>query len=274
MNLLNKIDKEDQFGLLVTVAVHAVLAIFFLLFTFSMSRSFRPSYVNVQLGAFKTGTQTEFSRETHKQVQTSPNPSDVKPQNPEPKKPEPVEKQTATTDEITKPVDSPDQKQEIKDKKVKTPDTDKVNPRKQTTAKKKEQTIIPPKARQAETQKKGAETSGDPKGAEGAVDADQGTGNQKQKSAPYNLNIEGLNRDPVIQPLPDNEAAIEATIKLQFEVTPTGDVVNIIPLKKSGNPELDRRVIQILSRWQFSPLPPGVPQRNQTGTITFHFVAD
>lgn len=274
MKALEQLQDEDKFGLVVTTAVHAVLLVFFLIYTFSLGHSLRPSFVNVQFGTFKTGTQTEFSKKVNKQVATHPNPSNVEPQNPEPKKPKPVEKHVTPSKKTTKPVDSPEQKQEVKDKVVKTPDTDKINPRESTSTKKKQDVIIPPKARHAETQQKGAETSGDPDGTQGAINADQGTGSEKQKSAPYNLNIEGLERDPMIQPLPSNEAAVEATIKLRFEVTPSGDVVNIIPLRKSGNPALDRKVIQILSRWQFSPLPNNVPQQNQTGTITFHFVAE
>lgn len=274
MKAISKWQDEDRFGVAVTAGVHVALIVFLLIYTFSTAHSLRPSYINVQFGAFKSGMMTEFAEKKKPQVATNPNPSEIEPEQPKPEKPEPVEKKVSATEETTKPVDAPDQKQEVEDQELKTPDTDKVNPNEQTSTKKEQEVIIPPKAQQAEVQQQGAKNSGTPKGDEGAADADQGTGNEKEKSAPYNLNIEGLNRDPLTQPLPDNQAGIEATIKLRFEVTPTGEVVNIIPIKKSGNPAIDRKTIQILSRWQFSHLPAGVPHENQTGTITFHFVAD
>ncbi len=273
MKALEQLQDEDKFGLMITGGIHAVLIVIFLLYTFSVGQSIRPSYINVQFGAFKSGTMAEFAEKTNEQVATNPNPSDIQPEEPQPDKPEPVEKQAAASKETTKPVDAPDQKQEVKDKELKTPETDKVNPHEKTSTQKEQELVIPPKARQAETRQQGAESSGDPEGSEGAVDADQGTGNEKEKAAPFNLNIEGLSRDPLLQPLPP-EAAVEATITLKFEVTPRGDVVNIIPLRKSGNPTLDRQTIQILKRWQFSRLPANVPQQNQTGTITFHFVVE
>lgn len=274
MKVLKQLNKEDRFGLLVTAGIHIALLVFFLIYTFSLGHTIRPSYVNVQFGVFKSGTRAEFAKKTNEQVQTSPNPSEMQPEKPQPDKPEPVQKQTVTSSETTKPVDAPDQKKEVKDKELKTPDTDKVNPKKETSTKKKQQVVIPPKARQAETRQKGAESSGDISGAEGALDAEQGTGNEKEKSAPFNLNIEGLHREPLTQPLPKNTAGVEATITLKFEVTPSGDVVNIIPLHKSGNPAIDRQTTQMLKKWQFSPLPANVPQQNQTGTITFHFVVE
>ncbi len=273
MKAIEQIHDEDKFGLMVTAGVHAVLIVFFLLYTFSMDHSIRPSFVNVQFGTFKEGTLTELAEKTNEQVATDPNPSEIQPEEPQPEA-EPVKEQATVTDETTKPVDAPDQTEEVEDKELKTPETDKVDPTEKTATKKKQEVVIPPKARQAETQQQGAEASGDPEGTEGELDADQGTGNELEKAAPFNLNIEGLQRDPMAQPLPDNDAGVEATIKLRFEVTPTGDLVNIIPLKKSGNPAIDRQVIQILKSWQFSRLPANVPQQNQTGTITFHFVAD
>ena len=251
-----------------------MLLIFFLLYTFSINSRVRPSFVNVQFGEFKEGTAAEFSEKVEEEVATNPNPSEVEPEEPVPDQPEPVEKQESTTEEITKPVDAPDQKQEVEEQEIKTPETDKVDPREKASTKEKEKVVIPPKAQQAETQQQGAETSGDPKGTEGEVNADQGTGNEKEKSAPFNLKIEGINRDPLMQPLPTNEAGMEATITLKFEVTPDGSVTNIIPLRKSGNPAIDRQVVRKLRSWRFSPLPEGAPQQNQNGTITFHFVVE
>src|SRR5699024_8571721 len=114
-----------------------------------------------------------------------------------------------------------------------------VKPKKKTTKKRKKkiasreedtknqtnEPVIPPKAQQAKKQKEGAKKSGSQKGTKGK-NADQGRGNQKQKSAPYNLNIEGIHRKPVVQPLPENASNYDATVTLKFEVTPEGKVVN------------------------------------------------
>src|SRR5699024_9750961 len=129
-----------------------------------------------------------------------------------------------------------------------------------------------PKAQKAKKQEKGAKTSGSRKGDKGKVNADKGSGSQKEKSAPYNLNLEGISRNPVMQPLPENMSNYDATVTLRFEVTPQGRVVNIIPLHRSGNPEVDQEVINTLKKWRFSQLPSRAPQENQTGTITFRFV--
>ena len=273
MKISEKIKDEDRFALYMSGGVHLALIAFFLIYSFSINKNVRPSFIEVEFGDYQTGTQAEFSKVQNEEVATNPDPSDVQPEDPEPDQ-EPVEEQTETTEETTKPVDVPDQKEEVQEEELKTPETDKVNPEKETSEEKQEEMVVPPKARQAETQQQGAEESGDPEGTTGDADADQGVGNEKEKAAPFNLNIEGIDRNPMVQPLPDNSAGYEATITLQFEVTPQGKVTNIIPLRKSGSPEIDREVITTLNSWQFSRLPSGVPQQNQKGTVTFRFVLD
>lgn len=273
--------KEDKVALYVTAGLHVALIVFFLLYTFSFNVGVRPSYMEVKIGRFSMGTQVQHGKEKHKKVATSPNRSKKETNKPKPK---PSETQKKAAEKEVKPVHSPEQKKNVESEVLKTPETKKVNPRKNTAKEKKEETtekitknkvhqaVIPPKARQAEERKKGAQTGGSPKGTTGKVNADQGTGSQKQKSAPYNLNLEGISRNPVVRPLPDNISNYEATVTLRFEVTPDGRVTNIIPLHKSGNPKVDQEVINTLKQWQFSSLPPNVPQKNQVGTITFHFV--
>lgn len=273
MNALEKLDNEDRFALYVSGGLHVAMIAFFILYTFTINPNVRPSFIEVEFGEYKSGTMAEFSEQTNEEVATSPNPSEVEPENPEPDQ-KPVEEQVATTDETTKPADVPDQTQEVQEEELKTPDTDKVNREKQSSTEEKQEVIIPPKAQQAETQQQGAEESGDEEGNQGRTNADQGTGNELEKAAPFNLNIEGINRDPLVKPIPDNSAGYEATVTIRFEVTPDGRVANIIPIRKSGNPEIDRKVIRTLNSWRFSRLPSNVPQQNQTGTITFRFVLD
>jgi len=265
---------EDRFALMVTGGVHLVLLIFFILYTFSIDTNVRPSFIEVQFGEFKSGTPTQYAEQKAENVATRPEPSETEPEKPEPEKPDPVEKQQATTKETTKPVDVPDQKEEVQEEEVKTPETDKVDPQKETSTKEEQEVTIPPKTEKDAVQQEGAETSGDEKGNTGELNADQGTGNQQDKSAPYELKWEGdIERNPMVQPLPDNTTDSEATITIRFEVKPDGTLGRIIPLKKM-NPELEREVMKTLRSWRFSRLPSGVPQQSQWGTITFRFVLE
>ena len=274
INLKLQLNDEDRFALLITGIVHVVLAIIFVLYTFSIEQDTRPSFIEVEFGEFRSGTLAERAEVKNEQVATRPDPSEVEPENPEPEKPDPVEKQQTTTTETTKPVDAPDQQEQVEEEPVKTPETDKVDPEENAESEKQEEVAIPPKTRKDEVQQEGAETSGDVKGNTGQIDADQGSGNQTEKSAPYELNWEGdLERAPLVQPLPDNTSDIEATLTIRFEVKPDGTIGRIIPLRKM-NPELEREVIRTLRSWRFSRLPSGVPQQSQWGTITFRFVLE
>lgn len=268
------IDEEDRFALTVTAGIHIVLLIIFLLYTFSINQNVRPSFIEVEFGEFQAGTIAEQAEVQNEQVATRPDPSEIEPEEPEPERPDPVEQQQETTEETVKPVDAPDQMEEIEEEPIETPETDKVEPDQQTDTEEQEEVTIPPKTQQAETQQEGAETSGDVDGNTGELNADQGTGNESEKSAPYELNWEGdLERAPMVQPLPENNSDIEATITIRFEVKPNGTIGRLIPLRKM-NPELEREVIRTLRSWRFSRLPTGVPQQSQWGTITFRFVLE
>lgn len=268
------IKDEDQFAWMISGAIHIALLVIFLLYTFSIETNVRPSFIEVEFGEFQTGTPAKKAEKKVDKVATRPDPSETKPEKPEPEKPDPIEEQKATTEETTKPVDVPDQKEKVEEKEIKTPETNKVDPQKETSTEEKKEVTVPPKTEKDEVQKEGAKTSGDKQGNTGEVDADQGTGNQKEKSAPYELKWEGdIERNPMIQPLPDNTTDSEATITIRFEVKPDGTIGRIIPLKKM-NPELEREVMSTLRSWRFSRLPSGAPQQSQWGTITFRFVLD
>lgn len=268
------INNEDRFGLTITGVVHLVMLIFFLIYTFSIESNYRPSFIEVEFGEFQSGTPAEYAEQKAEQVETRPQPSETEPEKPEPEQPEEVEEQKTTTKETTKPVDVPDQKEEVEEEPVKTPETEKVDPQKETATKEQKEVMVPPKTEQDEVQQEGEKTSGDKKGATGDRTADQGTANDQEKSAPYELKWEGdIQRNPMVQPLPSNVSGQEATITIRFEVKPDGTVGRIIPLKKM-NPELEREVMRTLRSWRFSRLPSGVPQQSQFGTITFRFVLD
>lgn len=267
-------NNDDRFALSVTGGVHLALLIIFLIYTFSIEKNVRPSFIEVEFGEFKAGTPAEFAEEKAEQVATRPDPSETQPEDPVPDTPDPVEEQEATTEETVKPVDAPDQEEEIQEEVLETPETDKVNPQEETSTEQEEEITVPPKTQQDEVQQEGAETSGDREGVTGELDADQGTGNESEKSAPYELKWEGdIERSPLVQPMPDNSFDEEATLTIRFEVRPDGSIGRIIPLKKM-NPELEREVMRTLRSWRFSRLPSGVPQQSQWGTITFRFVLE
>lgn len=268
------LDNEDRFALSITGGVHVALVIFFLLYSFSMEQNVRPSFIEVEFGEFQSGSPAEYAEEQAEQVATRPDPSDTEPENPEPETPDPVEEQQSTTEETTKPVDVPDEVEEVEAEEVETPDTDKVEPEEETSTEEQQEVTVPPMTEEDEVQQEGAETSGSEQGNTGERDVDQGTGNEQEKSAPYELSWnDDIDRSPTRQPLPSNVADAEATITIQFEVKPDGTVGEIVPLKKM-NRELEREVIQTLRSWRFSRLPSGVPQESQTGTITFRFVLE
>jgi|SRR5699024_6259740 len=265
---------EDRFALLITGGLHVVLLIIFMLYTFTIQSNARPSFVEVEFGEFREGKRAEFAEQQNDEVATNPDPSEVEPENPEPDSPNEVQEQQETTDEDTKEVDLADQQEDIQEEEVETPETDKVDPENESAAEQHEEVTVPPKTEKDETQKEGAETSGDVKGDKGDFDADQGRGNEKDKSAPYNLKWEGnIDRSPMVQPLPDNTTGQQATITIRFEVKPDGTVGRIIPRKKM-NPELEREVMRTLRSWRFSRLPSGAPQEPQWGTITFRFIVN
>lgn len=271
---LPDLKNEDRFALSITGGLHVVLVIFFLLYSFSVESKVRPSYIEVEFGKFQSGSPAEYAEQQAEQVETRPNPSETEPENPEPEEPKPVEEKQSTTEETTKAVDSPDQKQDVQEEEVKTPETKKVDPKKETSTENQKEVVVPPKTQEDEVQQQGAENSGSKKGNTGKRNADQGTGNEQEKSAPYELKWEGdIERNPMVQPLPSNVADAEATITVRFEVKPDGSVGRITPLKKM-NAELEQEVMSTLRSWRFSQLPSGVPQESQWGTITFRFVLE
>lgn len=266
--------ENDRFALKVTFGVNLVLLILSLLYTFDMNANIRPSYIEVEFGEFKTGQLAQYSEVQNEEVAQRPNPSETEPDDPVEEVPEPDVTPQTPTEEDTKPVDLADQLEEVVEEEIKTPETDKIDPTQQETEPQEEKVEIPPVAQENETTTEGAKESGDEDGAVGDVNSDQGIGNDEDKTSPYDLKWEGdLDRAPMVQPLPENSANIQAVITVRFEVRPNGTVGRIIPVKKM-NPELEREVMTTLRSWRFSQLPSGAPQQVQWGTITFRFVFD
>lgn len=263
--------KDDGIALTVTLSLCVALLLFSLWYTIDMHTSNRPSFIEVEFGEYKAGSLAEFSKVKNEEVATSPKPSDIKTDAPEEAlKPEKTPQNP--TDDNTKPVDLPDEVEDVKAEAVETPKTEIIDPNKTATDEVVKEIVIPPAAKKDASNKEGADVSGDIKGAKGDIKAEQGEGKDQKKTSPYELKWEGnIERDPMVQPLPTNTSNNEAVISVKFEVRPDGTVGRIIPLRKM-NPELEREVMKTLRSWRFSRLPSGVPQQAQWGTITFRFV--
>jgi periplasmic protein TonB len=269
------IDEEDRFGLGVTGALHVVLLIIALLYTISFDVDNRPAYMEVTLGEFRSGTLAEFAEEQAEEVATRPNPAEEEPEVPDPEITQPTETPQQPEDEATKPVELPEEVEPIEDDEViETPETDIIDPQNVEITEEIEVEDTPPLSVEDEQVQEGVVESGDVDGTTGDIDVDAGSGNNPDRSAPYDLQWEGeLDRSPMVQPLPSNQTNEEAVITVRFEVNPDGSLGRVIPVRKM-NPELEREVMRTLRSWRFSRLPSSAPQEPQWGTITFRFVLD
>lgn len=270
--MINRWTKEEKFGLQVTFGVHALLLLMLFFIKLDVPEEQRTAYIEVDLGAFQTGSSAEFAKTKNQNVQTSrvvsPNKAEVKPiQNKQV-----TQQNTSKSIDKAKPVDAPDQVEEVKsDEIIKTPETEKFAPDITAEQQKREEAVAPD-VKKAETEKEGAQKTGDVEGLKGDSNVKQGTGTDENKSAPFSLKWEGdIERSPQVQPLPNFNEDLEAVITIRFEVRPDGTVGRMIPTKKM-NPNLESEVLKTLRAWRFSRLPSGVPQKVQWGTITFRFV--
>ncbi|TVQ06080.1 MAG: TonB family protein [Balneolaceae bacterium] len=271
----NIYDDEERFGITITGVLHLILIIIALLYTVHFNTMDRSAFMEITLGEFRSGTIAQRADVQREQVATRPNPSPTQPVNPDPTITRPVETPQRPVEETTKPVNLPDEVEQIIDNEVVvTPETDIINPNVVERTEDVIEEVTPPRTQQAERVQEGVAESGDVRGARGTPNVDQGPGHDPVRAAPYTLQWEGeLNRNPMVQPLPSNRTNEEAVITIRFEVHPDGSLGRVIPLRKM-NPELEREVMRTLRSWRFSRLPSGVPQEPQWGTITFRFVLD
>lgn len=269
-----KFSKDDRIATITTFGLNAAILLFSLWYTIDLSQNFRPSFIEVELGEYQTGQDAEFSKEQNEQVAQRPNPSEQEVEDPQEDAPDQEEQPESTLEEETKPVDAPDQVEEVEEDPIQTPETEVVNPNAKIEEIQEEEVVIPPKAVEADKSQEGETESGDLKGDEGDVNSDEGTGDDEDKSAPFQLEWEGdLERGRLQQPLPENTTNREATITMRFEVRPNGTVGRIIPIRKM-DPDLETEVMNMLKAWKFTRLPSGAPQTNQWGRITFRFLVN
>ncbi|MFB6274500.1 MAG: TonB family protein [Salinibacter sp.] len=232
--------RSDWIGLGASILLHGGLAILFAFLTASKPPPAQLGYVEVEFGEFSPGQPVEATEETKKT--TTPK---SKTEAPEPEtKPEKTEKEPES-----EPVNLPKEKKSD-----------------ETVPPTEEETTVPEAEAQPKSEKQSDKQA--PSEEPGDESGDPGTGTQEDASAPYN--IEGLDRDPERAPMPQYTKKVNARIRIRITVNPEGRIIRRIPLKK-GSPKLEAAVMDALQQWQFNALPPGAPQEDQTGTITFTF---
>ncbi len=266
-----KLSKEEKFGLIFTSIMNAIIIVITLLIYTGGPNVDRAALIEITLGEFRDGTTAQFNQQRNPEVATRRNPTNVT--TPQPvEQPTPVENQQRQLDQPAKEVELPEQVEEVREEPIHTPRTDRIDPTKTTDVVSPENVQVQQRAIRDETERQGAENSGDVRGVRGRVDADQGTGIDPVRSAPYQLEWEGnIQRSPLVQPLPSYNVEVEAVITVRFEVRPDGTVGRIQPIRRSS-PELEAEVTRTLRSWRFSRLPTNAPQESQFGVITFRFV--
>lgn len=66
----------------------------------------------------------------------------------------------------------------------------------------------------------------------------------------------------------------EGDVRLRLWVAPEGRVSRVEVVRLSGTPEMDKRAVEAVKRWRFSPLPEGGSPVTQWGEITLRFRLD
>ena len=246
---------SDWVGAVSSIMIHVLLLLLFMYIETEPKISEQIGFVQVEFGPFTEGRPVQKAAEDIPQRE-QPTPE------PEPE----IEEPPAPADpEISKPVDLPDAPEISADEPpVETPETEieAIKP------------DDPEEDKEIEEEEKEDPKpikplgSGNVEGNAGAEEGDQGETADEDKAAPFQ--IEGLNRTPVRVVRPVYTDKVNVTIRVRVTVNPKGEIVQQIPLLK-GNPRLEQSVLKALQGWRFNPLPPNVPQENQTGTVTFRF---
>ena len=93
-----------------------------------MDEGMRPSFIEVEFGEFQSGQLSEFSEQQNEQVATRQNPSETQTEEPVEDAPEPESTPETPALENTKPVDLPDEIEEVIEEAVQTPETEVLDP--------------------------------------------------------------------------------------------------------------------------------------------------
>ena len=66
----------------------------------------------------------------------------------------------------------------------------------------------------------------------------------------------------------------EAELEMKFWIRPNGTVGRVVPVKQSGNTELEKMATNYLRQWRFRSLPDSEPQVDTWGTVTVRFESE
>ncbi|NND73351.1 MAG: TonB family protein [Rhodothermales bacterium] len=246
-------ERNDYIGIGVSLALHALLFVFFGLASLGTTQQDPIGFIEVDFGQFAEGRPVQSAPEVDEQAEELE------------QQPEVLEEQSdPSAPEEARPVNLPDQEQLADADQIVNSDEDLISPEQQDNPKTDAQDEIRPESQPVRPLGSGAQDGGD----EGDATGDDGEGNSERKTAPFD--IEGLNRTPVNAPIPVYSEKVNAIIKVRITVDPTGRITTRIPLIK-GNPALEQSVLETLRDWRFNPLPPNAPRENQTGIVTFRF---
>lgn len=263
--------KEQISGIAITAGVHALLLLWAYLYVMPQKEQQRAAFIEVTLGEFKSGSPSKRAPQNAEEVKRRVNPSQnlVKEEEIDQPKEDLQKSKTAPVKAADLAKANPLNSEDI----IQKTDSDEIDPTKKSADKITDTETAISKAEKDQKNTNGQLESGNPLATSGASDAAPGKGNDQDKSAPYELQWEGdIQRSPLVQPMPGLTENFNAVVRLRFEVRPDGSVGRIIPLKKSGSPNVDQEVQRTIRSWRFSALPSNVPQQAQWGTITFRFV--
>ena len=183
---MSRLKKSDWYGLGASVLLHGVLIVLFALMTIGASEEASFGYMEVEFGPIAEG----------RPVQRTPEPAPAEEAPRQEREQEMEPEPQAALPETAKPVDLPDQTDEVVDEDVvTTPDTETISP--ETRSETADVEEPEPRPEQETIQPLGG---GSPEGTAGQASGEQGLGSDEEKSAPYQ--IEGLNRRLVSGPLP------------------------------------------------------------------------
>jgi len=247
------VKREDWTGLSISLGIHAVLFLMLSLLTAAANEDQPMGFMEVEFGAFSEGRPVQQAPE-REEVETTV----------EEETPDTEERPPVAPPEDIKPVELPDAELDVPDEEViEAPEAESIAPEESQI----EEEVV---AEEPEPEREVVQPlgSGSLTADEGDTSGDDGTSNEEEASAPYQ--IEGLNRAPISTPIPTYSEQVNALIRVRITVDPQGRIIQRIPLIK-GDPNLEREVMNALLRWRFNPLPVDAPQENQIGVVSFRF---
>jgi len=220
--------KEDWTGVSISLGVHVVIILLLSFLTVAASEETPIGFMEVEFGPIADGRPVQKAPET-----PEPEPEEFE-------EIEETEEQPAVAPpEEAKPVELPDQAEEVIDvETIETPETEVIAPEEQKTEEEEEAPDPEPEKEVVKPLGSGALTVD-----EGDDSGDDGSSSEPEKSAPFQ--IEGLNRTERTTPLPVMVSERDVTIQV--------------------------RIFVALSKWSFNALPPNVPQITQEGLVSFRF---